>query len=620
MTYKFSRKQKKQLSRILITAIFTAIALCFIAFFQTSRLVTLAIILPIYLFIGYDLLWAALRDIGNGQLFGEKFLMSVATIGALALGEALEALAVLLFFSIGELFESVATSKARGSLSALAKLCPDEATLLQGDTQITLPIDEVEVGSEILISAGSRVGLDGIITKGEALFDFSSLTGESNPVFLKEGDRLPAGVLAIDSPVKVKTTHTAENSSTARILALMEEVLEKKGKHERFITRFSLYYTPFVVFSALIVAFVFPLFASAGYLAALPAFIHRALTFLVISCPCALVISVPLAFFGASGAAARCGIIFKSTAAIESLAEVKTAYFDKTGTLTAGKFQIQSTKTQHDPSLLLEYAAACEYGSRHPIAAAFSDIAIDKDAISEQKEIRGMGVSARYREKELWLGKQEFLQSQGISFVMEESSSETLLYLAVNREYYGYISLADTPKEEARTLSASLKDLSVKSVILSGDRVETVTEVQKKLGFDQAYGSLLPEDKVRFVEKGNQKGKTLFAGDGINDAPVLATASVGFAMGALGSDAAIESADAVLTDDDPSKVAYAISLSRFSLAVVKQNIAFALFVKFAVMLLGALGYANLWLAIFADVGVSVLAILNAIRTLHFHQK
>ena len=291
---KLTRKQKKQLVRILITVVLTAIALFFISFFETNRLVTLAIILPVYLFIGYDLLWAALRDIGNGQVFGEKFLMSVATIGALALGEALEAVAVLLFFSIGELFESIATSKARGSLSALASLCPDEATLLVGEARVTLPIDEVEVGSSILVFAGSRVPLDGIISKGDALFDFSSLTGESNPVYLKEGDSLPAGVLALDAPVTIKTTRTSENSSTARILSLMEEALENKGKHERFITRFSLYYTPCVVFLALIVAFFFPFFSSQSYLTALPTFIHRALTFLVISCPCALVISVPL--------------------------------------------------------------------------------------------------------------------------------------------------------------------------------------------------------------------------------------------------------------------------------------------------------------------------------------
>lgn len=616
---KLTRKQKKQLVRILVTMILTAVALFFISFFETNRLVTLAIILPVYLFIGYDLLWAAVRDIGNGQVFGEKFLMSVATIGALALGEALEAVAVLLFFSVGELFESIATTRARKSLSALASLCPDEATVLQGETLVTLPIDEVEVGSLVLVSAGSRVALDGIITKGEALFDFSSLTGESRPVYLNEGDRVPAGVLAIDAPVTVKTTHTSENSSTARILALMEEALEKKGKHERFITRFSLFYTPIVVLSALVVAFVFPLFSSLGYVAALPIFIHRALTFLVISCPCALVISVPLAFFGASGAAARYGIIFKSTAAIEELASVKTAYFDKTGTLTSGKFKIQSVTTEYDPALLLEYAAACEYGSAHPLAAAFSEVSFDKNELFMQKEIRGMGVSALYRGKKLRLGKKKFVEEKTASFAASDLS-ETVLYLSVDSVYYGSISLADAPKKEALTLAGSLQTLAVKSVILSGDREETVKDVAAQLCFDEAHGALLPEDKVRFVKEGGKSGKTLFAGDGINDAPVLAMASVGFAMGAVGSDAAMESADAVLTDDDPSKVAFAISLSRFSLKIVKENIAFALFVKFAVMLLGALGYASLWLAIFADVGVSVLAICNAIRALHYHKK
>ena len=614
---KLTRKQKKQLFRILITVLLTALALFFISFFQTERILTLAIILPIYLFIGYDLLWAALRDIRNGQIFGEKFLMSIATLGALALGEALEAVAVLLFFSIGELFESVATTRARKSLSALASLCPDEAIVLHDNTPHSTPIDEVKIGSLLLVAAGSRAPLDGIITKGEALFDFSSLTGESCPVCLKEGDSLPAGVLAIDAPVTLQTTHTAENSSTARILALMEEALEKKGKHERFITRFSLFYTPCVVFAALTVAFVFPLFSSLGYLAALPTFLHRALTFLVISCPCALVISVPLAFFGASGAGARRGIIFKSTAAIEELASVKTAYFDKTGTLTNGKFIIQNLTTAYDPDLLLEYAAACEYSSRHPLAEAFSKIPFDKNELSMQKEIRGMGVSALYRGKKLLLGKKEFLEA-----IIREAHdlSDTVLYLSVDGVYYGCITLADAPKEESLALAKELKNLSVKGVILSGDREAAVTEIATQLGFQEAHGGLLPEDKVAFVNEGNKVGKTLFAGDGINDAPVLATASVGFAMGGVGSDAAMESADAVLTDDDPLKVAYAISLSRFSLRIVKENIAFALFVKFAVMLLGALGFANLWLAIFADVGVSVLAILNAIRTLHYHKK
>ena len=615
----FTRKQKKQLLRILITFFLAAIAFFFILYFNTSRLATLAIILPVYLFIGYDLLWAAMRDIGNGQVFGEKFLMAVATIGALALGEALEAVAVLLFFSIGELFESVATSRARKSLSALASLCPDEAEIWQGNTLVTLPIDEIEIGSLVQIAAGSRVALDGIITKGDGSFDFSSLTGESRPVYLKEGDTLPAGVLALDAPVTLKTTHTSENSSTARILALMEEALDKKGNHERFITRFSLYYTPCVVFSALIVAFLFPLFSASGYLTALPVFIHRALTFLVISCPCALVISVPLAFFGASGAAAKNGIIFKSTAAIEELASVNTAYFDKTGTLTKGKFQIQSVVTKEDPALLLEYAAACEFGSKHPLAAAFSAIAFDQNELSMQKEIRGMGTKARYRGKDILLGKKEFIETQ-TSPIRASEENETVLYLSVDAHYFGSITLSDCPKEEAFTLSQKLNALSVKSVILSGDRENTVREIAKELAFDEAHGALLPEDKVTHVQEGNKLGKTLFAGDGINDAPVLATASVGFAMGALGSDAAMESADAVLTDDDPSKVAFAISLSRFSLAIVKENIAFALFVKFAVMLLGVFGFANLWLAIFADVGVSVLAILNAIRTLHYHKK
>ena len=415
----------------------------------------------------------------------------------------------------------------------------------------------------------------------------------------------------------MKTTHTAENSATSRILALMEEAVEKKGKHERFITRFSLFYTPIVVFFALLVGFLFPLFADGSYLAALPEYLHRALTFLVISCPCALVISVPLALFGASGAAAKKGVIFKSNAAIETLATVKRAYFDKTGTLTEGKFSILSTSGPLEKETLLEYAAAVEAHSRHPLAKAFSGISYDKNALTDLRETRGKGVSCRDRGKHVLCGNKSFLSKEGVVLPDEQEEESTALYLAVDKTYGGKITLIDSPKKEAFSLFASLKRLSCQGVILSGDAPGAVRDTANALGASEAYGALLPEDKVAHLETGKEQGTTLFAGDGINDAPVLAMADVGFAMGALGSDAAIEAADAVITDDNPEKVAWSLSLARFAMRIVKQNIAFALGVKFAVMLLGAFGFANMWLAIFADVGVSVLAILNAIRTLRY---
>lgn len=610
---KLTRKQRKQLYRIVIAALLTALVTALAHIFSFSPLLTLLATLPIYCFIGYDVLWAAVRDVGNGQVFGEKFLMAIATLGALALGETVEAVAVLIFFQVGELFEAVATAGARKSLSALASLCPDEVTVLDGEERTLVPIDEIPVGSLTLTLPGERVALDGVIEKGSASFDFSSLTGEASPVFLEEGAAVPSGVIALDSPVEIRTTHAAEESSTARILALMEEATEKKGKHERFITRFSLYYTPCVVFAALFVAFVLPLFSAAGYLAALGDYVHRALTFLVISCPCALVISVPLAFFCASGAAARRGVIFKSNAAMEQLAEVKAAFFDKTGTLTHGKFTIEGYDSPMGEEILT-YAAAVESASSHPLAKAFAHIPFDKALLGEIKETRGMGIAAHYKGKAVLCGSKTFLEKEGVLLPTVDFTGTTLL-LALDGAYIGSILLQDAPKKEAKETIDTLRALSLTTHILSGDNRASVSKAAAILQPDSFEGELLPEDKVARVEEANKKGKTLFAGDGINDAPVLATATVGFAMGGLGSDIATAAADAVLTDDNPAKIPWSVKLARFTLGVVKTNIAFALLVKFGVMILGALGYANMWLAIFADVGVAVLAILNSIRAL-----
>lgn len=596
--------------------------------FKTGTLLSVLMILPAYLLVGYDVLWNAIRDIGHGQLFGEKFLMSIATIGALALGETLEAVAVMLFFQIGELFESMATAGARRNLSALAALCPDEAIVLQNDEEVILPVDEVPLGSLTVIPAGARVPLDGVIVSGDADFDYSSLTGESVPVYRKEGDSVPSGVLSLNARVTVRTTHTAENASTSRILALMEEATSKKARHERFITRFSAYYTPCVVLAALLVAFVLPLAAGGSYLDALPRYLHRALTFLVISCPCALVISVPLSFFGAVGAAARKGIIFKSNAALETLASAKVAFFDKTGTLTEGEFVITSVILAEntpvaDEQALLVYAAAAESVSTHPLARAITAAAsFDKAALGETNELRGKGVCARYQNHTILCGNASFIEkaTAGTASQMVLSEKDTVVYVALDGQFAGVITLADRLKDSASDLFEKLHALRVEGIILSGDRASTVEEVGRTLGADGAFGSLLPADKVQKVQEASPRGVTVFAGDGINDAPVLAAAGVSFAMGGIGSDAAVEASDAVITDDNPEKVAWAIALSRFSLTIVKQNIVFALVVKFAILFLGALGLAGMWLAVFADVGVSVLAILNASRTLHFDTK
>lgn len=612
--------QKRRLFRILAAAVLAIPAVLLIELLSRGRLVSLLLILPSYLLVGFDVLWAAIRDIGHGQVFGEKFLMGIATIGALALGEVIEAVAVMIFFQVGELFESVATANARKSLSALASLCPDEAVVLRGDEELTLPIDEVAVGEITVVPAGARVPLDGEIVFGDANVDYSSLTGESAPLWRKTGDTIPSGVIPLDSRLLVRTTHTSENASTARILSLMEEALSKKGKHERFITRFSLFYTPLVVLAALFVAFGMPLFAAGSYTAALPVYLHRALTFLVISCPCALVISVPLAFFGAAGAAARKGIVFKSNEALETLASVKTAFFDKTGTLTEGSFRITEVVLAENSPVssqeeLLEYAAAAESASTHPLARAIASAhSFDKSALSSVTEMRGRGIRAHYRGKEVTVGSGAFLAAGEPD---NEKRENTAVHVALDGRPAGTIFLSDCLKAAARPLFDDLRALGVESVILSGDRVPAVEAAGRALNADRVKGGLLPEDKVEAVKEASARGVTLFAGDGINDAPVLAAAGVGFAMGGIGSDAAIEAADAVVTDDNPAKVAFTIRLSRFSLRIVKENIAFALIVKFAVLILGFFGYASMWLAIFADVGVSVLAILNAIRTLRF---
>ena len=618
--FSLNQRQKKHLARIALSAVLTAVAAGFIHTLSFSWWQALLAVLPAYFLIGHDVLWNAIRDIGHGQIFGEKLLMAIATVGALVIGEYVEAVAVLLFFQVGELFESVANAEARRSLSALASLCPDEATVLCDGEETLVPIDEIAVGSEILVKAGERISLDGVIVKGEANCDFSSLTGESVPSFCTVGALVPAGVVALDAPLLLRVEKGSEESATARILSLMEDALAEKGNHERFITKFSMIYTPIVVCLAAVVAFLMPLLADGGYLAALSEYVRRALNFLVVSCPCAVVISVPLSFFSASGRAAKQGIVFKSNAAMERLASCKVACFDKTGTVTSGKFTVMeiipASDCPYSNGKLLGIAAAVESGSTHPLAYAFDRFQYDPELLKSQKELRGKGIVAEYDGKIFSLGSRHMMEELGV--VTETvAASGSLLYLAEDTRYLGAFVLRDTPKDNASHLTKRLKRLSVEGVILSGDRHETVAALGEKLGFHEARGSLLPEDKVAAIAAYKSRGGVIFAGDGINDAPSMAAADVSFAMGALGSDIAIDAADAVICDDDPLKVPFAIALSRFTLRVVRQNLAFAIGIKLLVLVLSAFGYANLPLAIFADVGVLILAILNAMRGASF---
>lgn len=621
--FRLNKRQKRERNRLIASFLFTVLAAFCIWYFEFSQTVSLCLVLPIYFFVGYGVLWAAILDIFHGQVFGEKLLMAIATVGALCLGEYVEAVAVLLFFNVGELFESVANSEARKSLSSLAKLCPDEAmALFDGEFRL-VPIDEIAVGTTFRVSAGDRLSIDSRVVEGEALVDLSSLTGESAPRLFAVGDAIPAGALILDAPLLLVTEKLSSDSATSRILSMMEDALMKKGKSERFMTKFSAVYTPIVVFSALLLAFVAPLFVQGAYTALLPEFIRRALTFLVVSCPCALVISLPLAFFSASGRLAKQGIIFKSNAALERLAFAKVVAFDKTGTLTGGDFVLESVEVADTSpcakEVLCEIAAALESISSHPLARAFSAVSFEKSALSEPKECRGRGLTAIYRGKRYRMGSAAYV-SEVASFDERSFEAGSVLYLAEEGDYLGAFFLVDSPKESAKGLSKALGALSLDGAILSGDSMPRVRAIGKLLGFSYAKGALLPEDKVLEIEMLKKKGAVVYAGDGINDAPSLAAADVSFAMGALGRDIAMEASDAVICDDDPEKVLFSVSLARFTLSLVIENLVFAIAVKLLVLILAAFGLTSLWLAIFADVGVLILAILNAMRALTFKAK
>ena len=624
-----NRKQKKMLARIL-TAAAMLIALKLI---PVTGVLQLALYLVAYLVIGYDILKKAWRGILNRQVFDENFLMAVATVGAFALaivsrsGDYVEAIAVMLFYQIGELFQSYAVGKSRRNISALMDIRPDYANIERDGQLEKVDPDEVEIGSVIVVQPGEKVPLDGVILSGASSLNTSALTGESLPRDAKAGDEVISGCINMTGVLRIQTTKAFGESTVSKILELVEDSSSHKSKSENFISKFARVYTPAVCYSALALAVLPPVVRlMLGHPAQWGDWIYRALTFLVISCPCALVISIPLSFFAGIGGASKEGVLIKGSNYLETLSKVKTVVFDKTGTLTQGVFEVSGVHhSEMENEKLLEYAALAECASSHPISKSLQRAygkAIDRDRVRDIQEISGKGVSAVVDGHAVLAGNDKLMALRGIPFIGCHSVG-TIIHIAIDGQYAGHIVISDVVKPHAKEAIERLKHAGVeKTVMLTGDSRRVADQVAGALGVDEVHSELLPADKVAQVEKllagKGGKDKLAFVGDGINDAPVLSRADIGIAMGAMGSDAAIEAADVVLMDDDPLKIAKAIRISRKCIGIVYQNIVFALAVKFACLVLGALGLANMWAAIFADVGVMVLAVLNAIRALRVH--
>ena len=624
-----NRKQKKMLARIL-TAAAMLIALKLI---PVTGVLQLALYLVAYLVIGYDILKKAWRGILNRQVFDENFLMAVATVGAFALaivsrsGDYVEAIAVMLFYQIGELFQSYAVGKSRRNISALMDIRPDYANIERDGQLEKVDPDEVEIGSVIVVQPGEKVPLDGVILSGASSLNTSALTGESLPRDAKAGDEVISGCINMTGVLRIQTTKAFGESTVSKILELVEDSSSHKSTSENFISKFARVYTPAVCYSALALAVLPPVVRlMLGHPAQWGDWVYRALTFLVISCPCALVISIPLSFFAGIGGASKEGVLIKGSNYLETLSQVKTVVFDKTGTLTQGVFEVSGVHhSEMENEKLLEYAALAECASSHPISKSLQRAygkAIDRDRVRDIQEISGKGVSAVVDGHAVLAGNDKLMALRGIPFIGCHSVG-TIIHIAIDGQYAGHIVISDVVKPHAKEAIERLKHAGVeKTVMLTGDSRRVADQVAGALGVDEVHSELLPADKVAQVEKllagKGGKDKLAFVGDGINDAPVLSRADIGIAMGAMGSDAAIEAADVVLMDDDPLKIAKAIRISRKCIGIMYQNIVFALAVKFACLALGALGLANMWAAIFADVGVMVLAVLNAIRALRVH--
>ena len=619
-------KQKKMLYRI-ITAFVLFVVLMVLEHtgvleqLPSQWLVFLIYLIP-YLVIGYDIVYKAVRNISHGQVFDENFLMMVATFGAFGVKEYSEAVAVMLFYQVGELFQNYAVGKSRQSISDMMNICPEYANIEEDGVLTQVDPDDVEVGTIIVVKPGERIPLDGIVTEGTSMIDTAALTGESVPRRATVGDEIISGCVNGSSTIKVKVTKAFEDSTVARILELVENASSKKAKVENFITRFAKYYTPVVTIGAVILAILPPLILGGGW----ADWIQRACIFLVISCPCALVISVPLGFFGGIGASSKIGILVKGSNYLEAVAEMTTIVFDKTGTLTKGEFKVSEVQPSADKNNtigkeeLLEIAAYGEGYSNHPIANSIREAygkTLSMERVTDTEEIAGHGIHTFIDGREVYLGNAKLMDAQNIAYT-ENKTAGTVVYVACNNVFAGSIVISDTVKEGSKDAIRDMKQVGVKkTVMLTGDRQAAADAVAAELGIDEVHAELLPADKVGQVEKllgaQNEKERLAFVGDGINDAPVLTRADIGIAMGSMGSDAAIEAADIVLMDDDIRKIASLVKIARKTLGIVKQNIVFALAVKALVLLLGALGMANMWEAVFADVGVSVIAILNSMQ-------
>lgn len=620
-----SKKQKKVLVRIIVALVLLAGVILLDKLALLPQWAMIVLYLVPYFVIGYDILWKALKGIKNRQVFDENFLMAVATVGALCLQDFKEGVAVMLFYQIGELFQSVAVGKSRKNIAALMDIRPDYANLMVDGKLEQVDPDDVEVGTEIVVDPGEKVPIDGVIVEGNTTLNTGALTGESVPRDAKPGDDVISGCINMSGRITVRTTKPFGESTVSKILDLVENSAMKKSKSENFITKFARYYTPAVCYSALALAVLPPLIRLlAGHPAMWAEWITRALTFLVISCPCALVISIPLSFFGGIGCASKNGILVKGSNYLEALADTKYIVCDKTGTLTKGVFQVTGVYPAPgvDKKVLLGLAAYAESGSHHPISQSLKDAygqPLQGERVSAIQEIAGHGVQALVDGHPVAVGNAKLMEKIGAA-LPDARTDGTTVYVAADGKYIGCIVISDVVKPTAKAAMAALKENGVKmTVMLTGDAKAAADRVAAEIGMDRVESELLPGDKVAQVEKllaeKGPKENLAFVGDGINDAPVLSRADVGIAMGALGSDAAIEAADVVLMDDDPSKIALAMKISRHTLQIVWQNIVFALTVKAVCLVLGALGIAGMWLAIFADVGVMVLAVLNATRAL-----
>ena len=610
---------KKRGIKIIISAILFVLALV-IPF--SNELINNGLFIISYLVVGFEILKKAVRNIFRGKVFDENFLMAVATIGAFAIGEFPEAVAVMLFYQVGELFQSYAVDKSRKSIASLMDIRPDYANIEKDGKIEKVDPDEVKIGDIIIVKTGEKIPLDGVVVEGTSCLDTMALTGESVPRVVKTEDEVLSGCINKDGLLKIRVTKEFGESTVSKILDLVENASSKKSKSENFITKFAKYYTPTVVIIAVLLAFIPPIILKD--FSTFSVWLYRALSFLVVSCPCALVISIPLSFFGGIGGASKMGILIKGSNYLEALANTETVVFDKTGTLTAGIFEVQDIQAEGiEKDELLRIVAHAENYSNHPIAKSVKKAynkEIDENIIKNPQELSGKGIWAKIDEKDILVGNEKLMVEEKIDFKKCDEVG-TILYVAIDKKYVGYVLIADKIKQDSSKTIRELKAMNIKeTVMLTGDKKEVGEYVAKKLNMDKVYTELLPDGKVEKVEEllkqKSEKGKLVFVGDGINDAPVLTISDIGVAMGGLGSDAAIEAADIVIMTDETSKISKAINLSKKTMRIVRENIIFAIFVKIAVLVLTAFGASTMWEAVFADVGVSVVAIINALRMLN----